>query len=93
VSADADLTLLLKRSLELGPAAVEAGASLTKQARAAKKLAADHAAVLSAQTVTGRRRMEPSPDAERAELRALRKWFVTSAASLGMATGPNGEDE
>lgn len=63
------------------------------QAAAAKRLRAHHELVIAAQTATARRPHDPSPDAERAELRALRQWFRTSAASLGMATGPQGEDE
>lgn len=63
------------------------------QAAAAKHLRAHHESVIAAQTATGRRPHDPSPDAERAELRALRQWFRTSAAALGMQTGPKGEDE
>lgn len=72
---------------------LNASVVVARQHMAAKSLRDHHAAVLKAQSVSGRRPLEPSPDAERAELRALRKWFVTSAASLGLETGPKGEDE
>jgi hypothetical protein len=83
----------LESTLQRTAALAKEGVSLAAMTRASRSLGVDHAAVLSAQAITGRRRMEPSPDAERAELRALRKWFVTSAASLGLPVRPPGEED
>jgi hypothetical protein len=85
-SEPADLESALQRTATLA----KDGVSLTAMARASRSLADVHAAVLSAQKATARRPHEPSPDAEREELRALRRWFATSATALGMATGEEG---
>lgn len=46
--SDDDLTFPLARSIAMGPAVVDAGASITRRNRAAKQLANAHAAVLNA---------------------------------------------
>lgn len=70
---------------------LNASVVVARQHMAAKQLRASHEVVLRAMSKAYR--LEASADAERELRKALESWFRISAASLGMATGPKGEDE
>lgn len=84
MSDDRDLTFALARSVALGRASVEQGASITRRNRAAKQLADAHAAVLAAQSKLDCFRHQSAPTAERELAQALGRFHTLAAIALGL---------